>query len=127
MKAARILVLVMLASGCDLYPFGGACASIVYRAIEVDVVDRTGRWAAGNATGVIRDGAFVDSLRPVQWRGTAPNDTATTLGAGLGRAGTYAITVVRPGYRTWHQTGVRARTNACGVQTTRVRATLDAL
>lgn len=115
------------AAGCDHFPFA-ACAAVIERAVDVEITDaRSGYWLARGASGFIRDGAFLDSLKVVGWRGSPPNDTATTLGAGLGRAGTYVVQVERPGYRTWQRNGVRVREGACGVRTARLRAALDTL
>ena len=113
-------------AGCDRFPFA-ACGQSVERAIDVEVTDsRTGQWIASGAFGFIQDGKYVDTLQIAGWRGSPPNDTITTLGAGLGRAGTYVVQIARPGYATWRRTGVRAREGTCGVVTTRLRATLEA-
>ena len=124
----RILLLVLLSgvTGCNLIP--AACPHVIYRAIDVDVTDaRTGAWVARRASGAIQDGSYLDSLREVGWRGAAPNDTATTLGAGLGRPGRYDVRVVREGYRPWQLSNIRAREGPCGVETTRVHAKLEPL
>jgi hypothetical protein len=125
----RVLFLALLSgvTGCNLIPVGG-CPAVVYRAIDVDVTDaRTGAWIAGAASGSIKEGSFSDSLRVVGWRGIPPNDTATTLGAGLGRSGTYDVHVVREGYRPWQVSRVPAREGSCGVETTRLHAVLEPL
>ena len=117
-------VAVLLAAGCDS-PSGVACPGVVNRAVDVDVVDaRTGAWAAAGATGEVQDGAFVEALQPVGWRGTPPDDTTTTLGAALGRAGTYTVRVTKPGYAPFERAGVRARAGRCGVETARLTARL---
>src|SRR5688572_1454821 len=124
----RVLLLALLGgvTGCNLIP--GACPAVVNRAIDVDVTDaRTGAWVARGAVGSIQEGSYLDSLREVAWRGSPPNDTSTTLGAGLGRAGQYEVHVVRQGYRPWQRSRVRAREGSCGVETTRVRAELEPL
>ena len=101
---------------------------MIYRAIDVDVADaRTGAWVARGAIGAIQDGSYVDSLREIGWRGSPPNDTSTTLGAGLGRPGRYQVRVIREGYRPWERSGVLAHEGPCGVETTRVRAELEPL
>jgi hypothetical protein len=82
-------------------------------AIVVQVRDAvTGAPLAAGARGAIRDGGYVDSLRP-------PTPDASgrllTLTGGAGRAGTYEVTLVYPGYQMWQQTGVVVSTNSCGV------------
>ena len=126
MQHVLLLALLSMATGCNLIPMG--CPAVVYRAIDVDVTDaRTGAWVARGAVGSIQDGSYVDSLREVGWLGIPPNDTSTTLGAGLGRPGRYEVSVIRQGYRPWQRSDVRAREGSCGVETTRVRAELEPL
>lgn len=126
MKRVLLLALLSGVTGCNL--ISAACPATVDRAIDVDVTDaRTGAWVARGAVGSIQDGTYVDSLREVGWLGIPPNDTSTTLGAGLGRPGRYEVHVVREGYRPWLRSGVRAREGPCGVETTRVRAELEPL
>jgi hypothetical protein len=82
-------------------------------AIVVQVQDAvTGAPLAAGARGAIRDGRYVDSLRPP--RPDAPGGLLTLTG-GAGRAGTYDVTVVYPGYQVWQQRGVVVSTNGCGV------------
>ena len=124
----RILLIALLCTtgGCNLIPM--ACPGSIESAIEVNVTDtRTGEWVARGAAGSIRDGSYMDSLRVVGWRAAPPNDTATTLGGGLGRPGRYDVHVIRDGYRPWQQSNVRAREGPCGVETTRINAELEPL
>lgn len=115
---------LLLAAGCS-NPTGYACPAVVNHGIEVEVLDAaTGASVARGATGVVTDGAYTDSLRPVAFRGLPPADTVTTLGAALGRAGVYTVRVQRPGYAPFERTGVRVVLNECGVVTTRLVARL---
>jgi hypothetical protein len=79
---------------------------------------------AAGARGAIRDGGYVDSLRP-------PTSDASgrllTLTGGGGRAGTYDVTVVYPGYQIWQQRGVIVNTNSCGVASRLLHADLEPL
>ncbi len=82
-------------------------------AIVVQVQDAvTGAPLAAGARGAIRDGGYVDSLRP-------PTPDASgrllRLTGGAGRAGTYDVTVAYPGYQMWQQRGVVVNTIGCGV------------
>jgi hypothetical protein len=127
-KFLSAAALCLTTAGCDLFRTVAACDAAIRRAIEVDVIDaRTGQWTARAASGFIRDGTYLDSLKVVGWRGTPPIDTATTIGAGLGRAGTYEVQVEHAGYRTWRQSGVRVRVATCSVETVKLRASLDPL
>ena len=111
---------------CEGLAAPGLCPAVIRRAIEVEVTDaRTGLPAAAGASGLVRDGAYTESLRVVGWRGTVPNDTATTLGAGEGRVGTYDVRVERAGYGVWERQGVTPRVGICGVETVRLRAALS--
>ena len=110
---------------CEWPAAPGSCPAVIRRAIEVEVTDaRTGQPAAAGASGLVRDGAYTEPLRIVGWRGTAPNDTAITLGAGEGRVGTYDVRVERAGYGAWERQGVTPRVGVCGVQTMQLRAAL---
>lgn len=108
-------------AGCDglgpqLCPLG------IEPAVEVEVVDaETGAPVAQGAEGVIRDDAYVDSLRRHVSRA---DGTVVTLSAGYGRPGVYRVEVVREGYAAWQRDGIRARRGDCGVVTARVRAAL---
>jgi hypothetical protein len=126
MKLTRLCpAFVALLGGCRGLTAPGACPDWIQRAIEIEVTDgRTGQPVAAGATGSVRDGAYVESLRVVGWRGAPPNDTATTLGAAEGRRGTYTVRVERPGYVAWERRGITPRVTACGVQTTRLAAAL---
>lgn len=126
MTHARLfLVMVVCLAACREPTQSVACPAVMRRAIEVEVTDAlTGRPIAAGAKGIVRDGAYADSLRVVGWRGIPPNDTATTLGAGDGRRGAYAVRVERPGYQPWEQQGVTPQVGACGVETARLRAAL---
>jgi len=107
--------------GCDA--FGPRlCPLGIEPAVEVEVVDaETGAAVAQGAKGVIRDAAYLDSLRPHASRG---DGTVLTLSAGDGRAGVYRVEVVREGYADWQRDGVRARRGDCGVESARARAAL---
>jgi hypothetical protein len=126
MQRLFLLALLSGVTGCNLIRMG--CPGDVNRAIDIAVTDvRTGSWIARGAFGSIQDGSYLDSLRVVGWLGISPNDTLTTLGAGLGRPGRYDVRVVREGYRPWQRSSIWAREGPCGVETTRLRAELEPL
>lgn len=94
-------------------------------AIVVQIRDAvTGAPLAAGARGAIRDGAYVDSLRP-------PTSDASgrllALDGGAGRPGTYEVTVIYPGYRIWQQDGVVVGTGSCGVASRLLHADLEPL
>jgi hypothetical protein len=92
-------------------------------AVQVEVRSATsGAALASGSTGVVRDGAYVDSLRPFASHG----DTLMSLGAAPNRPGTYDVTVEHPGYASWHESAVEVAANACGVgQPVRLEARLE--
>ena len=84
-------------------------------AIIVEVNDaETGASLAGGARGVISEGSYVDSLRV---RGSG---TLLTLQAGSDRPGRYDVTVMHPGYQTWHASQVEVGLDGCGGVSSRV-------
>ena len=128
MTISRFLpILLVCLTACDSPTDNGGviCPAWIQRAIEVDVTDAsTGLPIARDAKGIVRDGTFADSLRVVGWRGLPPNDTATTLGAALGRRGTYDVYIERAGYQPWAQMGVTPHVGACGLETKHLQAAL---
>jgi len=113
-------MLGLLLGGCSEI-LGSGCELMVHRAIEVEVRDaRTGAWVAAGATGQVQDGSYTEALVPVGWR----SDTVTTLGAAVGRPGTYTVRVEHPAYLPWEQRDVRSRSDECGLLTRRLSARL---
>ena len=107
---------------------GLVCTASVEPGILVEVTDaRTGAHVARDAAGAVREGSFVDSLRPAVSRGIPPADTLVSLQAAPERAGTYEVTVTRAGYRPWSQQGVRVTRGSCHVNTVTVAARLTPL
>jgi hypothetical protein len=110
-RAMRLALAVALAGCVDNLAI---CVDSGFEAaVVVQVQDAvTGAPLAAGSRGAIRDGGYVDSLRP-------PTPDASgrllTLMGGAGRAGTYDVTVVYPGYQVWEQRGVVVNTNGCGV------------
>jgi hypothetical protein len=92
--------------------------------VVVEIRDaRTGAPLAERAVGVVRDGAFVDSLRPYESTGLGPASLYSRRAADE-RRGTYAVEVRAPGYTTWTHAGVRVGRDQCHVRTQRVHAAL---
>src|SRR4029077_17264157 len=99
------------------------CTGIVVPGVRVDVWDaKTGESIADSARGDVRDGTYADSLRLA---GYPPTGAASQFRAADERAGTYTISVVRPGYAPWSKSGVRVRRqDGCHVAETHVVARL---
>lgn len=101
------------------------CTGVIQAGIVVEVVDaRTGAPAARGAVGAVRDGAFIDSLRPAVTRGTPPADTLLSLQGAFERPGSYEVTIAREGFRPWSQSGVVVSRGVCHVNTVTVTARL---
>jgi hypothetical protein len=115
-------------AGCG-WPFAsGGCSASLQPAIEVEIRDaRTSVPLAGLARGIVRDGAYVDSLMPAAF--LSPDDVAGSMisrQAALERPGTYMVLIERVGYRPWVAVGVQVDGSACHVKTRRLQARLMA-
>lgn len=110
-----ILLPILLAlSACDQ---GALCPQPIDPAIIVTIREAgTLRPIADEARGVIRDGSYVDSLRPYQ--------VGISRAAGNNRDGTYSIELRREGSVTWTRTGVHVPQNGCFIGTQNVTADL---
>ena len=109
--------LMLLTAACG-------CTGEFERSLEVQVVDaRTGAWAAEGAVGTVEIGDSRDSLRVIGYRGVPPNDTATTLGSDVARAGRYLVVITKPGYSPWARVGVVSE-GTCGLRTAYLTARL---
>jgi hypothetical protein len=128
-KRSVILLLPFAFSGCSvrdvLEPV--ICTAQFAPAIIVEIRDaRTNAPLAAEARGVVRDGAYVDSLRPAEAESGDPASLFSRQAAGE-RKGTYSIEVQRAGYRTWTTAGVKVDADRCHVLTRRVRADMEPL
>ncbi|MBA3645263.1 MAG: carboxypeptidase regulatory-like domain-containing protein [Gemmatimonadaceae bacterium] len=97
------------------------CTALFAYGITVTVVDSvTGAPAASGAVLVARDGAYTDSV-PAQ--ADSPN-TSSVAAAGE-RAGTYTVTISKPGYKPWTQSGVTVTKDECHVRGVALTAKLQ--
>jgi|GEM_PF-1706370 len=102
----------------------GACTTDFRSAIEVEIRDAsTGVPLAEAARGVVRDGAYVDSLRPGRSLSADPASLVSRQAAGE-RPGTYDVEVQRSGYQSWTVRNVSVGRGACHVETRQLRANL---
>ncbi|GJG85465.1 hypothetical protein tb265_06460 [Gemmatimonadetes bacterium T265] len=115
----------LLLAGCSTAPDGGViCTAVFAYGVVVEIRDSvSGAPLAAGARGAVHDGAYVDSLRPAEAVSSDTTSLYSREAAGE-RAGTYAIEVVRSGYRTWTKSGVTVTRDACHVRPQRVRAAL---
>lgn len=111
----------LLLAGCD---FGNPiCDAAVEPAVIVEVRNAvTDDPEAENATGVLIDGEYTDSLQVDEETGEG---IPLSLAGGLGRAGTYTVRVEKPGLQTWTREDVDVDDGECGPETERLTARLE--
>lgn len=116
---ACVVLLPATLSSCDLTePY--VCTTSVEPGIVVQVRDAvTQAPAAFGATGVVSDGSFTAQLRQGQ-----SGENALEMHGADERAGTYTVTVDKPGYQQWKQERVRVRNGRCHVETVTLQASL---
>jgi len=101
------------------------CPMGLWPAVVVEIRDaRDGSAIAVEARGVVREGAYVDSLGPYETVGLGLSGLYSRAAA-WERPGTYSVEVTHPGYRTWTASGVTAKPGRCSVQTKRVHANME--
>ena len=101
------------------------CTEEVRRAVEVEVRDaESDGYIADLTRGVVRDGAFEDSLRLVGWIGGDPA-LGTVLGGADERPGIYSVSLEAEGWKPWDTSGVVVASDACHVSTATLTARLQ--
>lgn len=121
--AGLVAALGLWASGCGLLD-PVVCTTSVEPAIVVWVYDAaTGEPAAYGAEGTVRDGDYVDPLRPAV-SATADPTSLLSFRAADERPGSYEVRVAKDGYEPWVRTGVHARSGKCHVETVELDAHL---
>jgi hypothetical protein len=111
-----VAALALWAGGCGLLD-PVVCTTGIEPAILVWVYDAaTGEPAAYGAEGTVRDGAYVDPLRPAVHASPDPTSLLSFRAADE-RPGTYEIRVAKDGYEPWVRTGVHAGMGTCHVRT----------
>ena len=90
------------------------CTADARAGINVTVVDDATGAAIGNASGVARDGAYIEQLQAFN---------GNIFGA-FEREGTYEVSVTAPGYQTWLRENVIVRADECHVIPVRLTARL---
>ena len=82
----------------------------------------TSAGVASGASLVVREGSYKDSVAAPDSR---PDLDDSPLFAAGERAGTYQVTVLKPGYAAWLQSNVRVTSNRCHVNTVNLTALLQ--
>jgi len=102
------LALVVSACGDPIVDLPVACTEQFVYGISVQVVDVTsGALRASGSTLTVREGSYEEIVTEV-----IGNNTMVAAGE---RAGTYAVTITRDGYRTWSQFDVEVGEDECHV------------
>ena len=116
--------LVICAIGCSGSASSTSPCTHEFRpGVNVFVKDSlTNAGVASGASLVVREGSFKDSVAFPSGR---PDLNDYNLAAAGERAGTYQITVSKPGYATWVQSNVRVTKNVCHVNTVTLTALLQ--
>lgn len=117
--ARRILLLTAVCSliACDSPDSTHPCTLVLEPAIVVRIRDSVSKLpAAEGATGYVREGSYLDSLRT--------HNVELSKQAAFERPGTYTVVVIKTGYQTWKKDGVRVGSNECHVETVSLDAYL---
>ena len=94
--------------------------------IVVEIRDAmTDAYVADQATAIVSEGGFRDSLRVFDRVRVGEDFVGTTRGGAHERAGTYAVEVTAPGYSPWVRAGVQVRRDDCHVRTVSLVARLQ--
>ena len=115
--ASALVAFGIVAASCGRPTDGSeiTCSNELRPAIEVDVFDaRTGIPAAAGAT-VLLSGSARDSV-------TAPTSSGALVIAKVWyedrvKAGSYSVTVRKPGYSDWTQSNIQVQSDQCHVRT----------
>jgi hypothetical protein len=113
---------LLICAGCSLIS-APVCTDEYVHAVDVQVVDSvSGAMAASGAQLVARDGVFADSM---SYPANRADLEAFSLHAAGERAGTYAVTLRKSGYRDWTRANVQVAKDACHVTTVSLTALMQ--
>lgn len=124
LKTITLIAAALVVAGCEAITgvLSRDCTDIAIPGISLSVIDSiTGASLEHGATGRARDGAFVDSLVVTS---DTTNSPSFPIPLALERAGVYAVSVSRAGYRDWSASNVRVTKDACHVRTATLVARL---
>jgi len=117
---ASALTLTLTAACACSEPVVPICDYTVSPAVAVEITDaQSGNTLVEHAIGVVRDGAFTDSLRVCS--GLVANRNRC---AAYERIGTYDVEVQHAGYQPWTARGVQVTKGSCHVNTVTLKAAL---
>jgi hypothetical protein len=118
--AGGALVLLAAIAGCDGDEYEGACLASVDPAIVLEIRDSiSGVGLADQATAVVTDGGFTDTLEYF------PSEDPGWQSGANERGGTYDIKVTVEGYQAWTRDNVEVEEGSCHVITQRLLARLN--
>ena len=124
-KLVFLIFLLCAVGACEDLEGGTFCSHSVEPAVVVVVRDaQAGSPIGERASGFVRDGTYVDSLKPYTFRG---DGTMLSFRAADERPGTYEVVVEREGYVEWHESGVVVFDGDCHVETITVFALMDSV
>jgi hypothetical protein len=117
----------LLLAACSAYSTGEPeqyCTAELRPGIVVEIRDaESGAPLAHAAAGEVRDGDYVDELKPGMFENYA-FETMYARVAAHERPGIYSVEVRRAGYQTWTASGVRVEDAPCHAQTVTLQARL---
>jgi hypothetical protein len=105
-------LVAIVACSSDSATSGGCSPEALRPAIIVQVVAASGPPPNDSTKGAVRDGDYIDSLRPVQFG----IGGIQSLGAAQNRPGTYNVTVEHTGFEPWEKDNVVVPATACGIK-----------
>ena len=113
-------VLMPFAVACSQPEGPVVCTQNLVPGIVVTVTDSlSGVMPASTLTAIALEGAYRDSVSYA-----APAASALTISLASERAGTYSVTVRKPGYLDWVKNGVTVTKDVCHVTTVALNAKL---
>ena len=113
---------VLAVAGCGLISAPN-CTLTFDPAVEVVVQDSvSGAMIASGAQLIAREGTYADSMSLPANRADLDSKS---LSAANERAGTYTVTVRKPGYREWTRSNVQVEQEVCHVRTVRLTALMQ--
>jgi len=117
-QTLSLVVAGVALAACGDDPTGPLCTTEAVFGINLSVRDGAGAPAAAGALGIAIEGSFADTLMIF-----GPTD----MGGALERAGTYDISVSKPGHTTWSANGIVVLADECHVIPVNMDATLIAV
>ena len=100
------------------------CTLEAFSGVSVEVRDAvSGAPGACGASGTLEEGAYVEAL--TDGGQCRRNPDSPYLWGAFARAGTYRVTVSKPGYQTWVQEQVVVTSDGCHLQPVFLQANLE--